>query len=63
MNNITTQWPNSISSEKRNTILQIIYANMEDTDDREEWLEHLASASNEQDADEIIESLSNNNDL
>lgn len=63
MNNITAQWPNSISSEKRNAILQIIYANMEDTDDREKWLDNLESISDEEDANEVIESLSNNNDL
>lgn len=59
MNTIATQWPDTIISEnKRSTILDLIYANMEDSERREEWLENIESISSE-DADEIIESLSN----
>ena len=63
MNTLATQWPNILSEQKRNIVIQLIYANTESNDEREEWLDHLESASDEQDADDIIKSLSNNNDL
>jgi hypothetical protein len=51
-----TQWPETISDEKRNYILQLIYSNTSN-DDREKWLDYLESASSVNDADDIAESL------
>ena len=60
MNTITNQWPDTISNEKRNFILQLIFTNTKNSFDREQWLEYLESASDEQEANEIIKGLSSN---
>jgi len=60
MQTITSQWPDAMPDQKRNAILQLIFANTECDEDRDRLLNFLESASNECDADEIIESLSNN---
>ena len=62
MNTITTQWPNAMSNEKRNFILQLIFTKTQSSHAREKWLDFLESASDEQEADEIIENLSNDSD-
>lgn len=58
MQNITAEWQDAMSDQKRNAILQLIFANTEGDDEREKWLEHLESASDEQDADEMVAILS-----
>ena len=55
MNATIQQWPETISKRKKNLIMQLIFRNIEE-DKREEWLEKLESAY-ENDADEIVQSL------
>ena len=52
-----TQWPETISDEKRNFILQLILSNTSN-EERDQWLDYLESASTSDDADEIMASLS-----
>jgi hypothetical protein len=54
----TTQWPDAISEQKRKRIIQLIYERIGSSDEREEWLNELESAS-ECDADEILNGLLN----
>lgn len=54
----TTQWEDAMSEQKRKRIIQLIYERIGSSDEREQWLNELESAS-EYDADEIIKSLSN----
>lgn len=56
--NTTTQWPDAISDQKRKRIIQLIYERIGSSDEREQWLNELESAS-EWDADEIMGSLLN----
>lgn len=56
--NITTQWPDAISDQKRRHIIQLIYERVAGSDEREYWLNELESAS-ECDADEMLSSLLN----
>ena len=56
--NITTQWPDAISEQKRIHITQLIYERVAGRDEREYWLNELESAS-ECDADEILKGLLN----
>jgi len=63
MNTITTQWPDAISERKRDFIIQLIFQHIEGSDERERYLSELESISNENDADDIVKSLSNINEL
>jgi hypothetical protein len=53
--NTITQWPNAISEQKKNALIQLIYSNTQDNT-LEEWLSYLESAS-EEDTDEITRIL------
>ena len=57
MDTTPTQWPDAtISGEKRELILQLIYANSQNGQELEDLLNELESA-HVPDADEIIEKL------
>jgi len=56
MNATTQQWPDAISEKKRCLIIQLIYNKIEDDEEREQWLNRVSSAT-ENDADEIVKSL------
>ena len=57
MQTITSEWQDAMPDQKRNAILQLIFANTECDEDREEWMDQLESASDEYDADEIEQML------
>lgn len=54
--NTTTQWPETISGRKRDSIIQLIFQNVADDAEREQYLDELETAS-EYDANEILKSL------
>ncbi|MDO8565827.1 MAG: hypothetical protein Q7S04_01405 [Candidatus Moranbacteria bacterium] len=56
MNTTITQWPETISGRKRDSIIQLIFQNIENDEEREQYLDELETAS-EYDANEILKSL------
>lgn len=56
MNTTTTQWPETISGKKRDSIIQLIFQNIESDEEREQYLDELESTA-ECDANQIIKSL------
>lgn len=56
MNATIQQWPDAISERKKNLITQLIFRNIIEENEREQWLEKLERAD-ENDADEIVQSL------
>jgi len=56
MNATIQQWPDAISEKKRCLIIQLIYNKIADSEEREQWLDRISSAT-ENDADEIVKSL------
>jgi hypothetical protein len=56
MNATIQNWPDAISEKKRCLIIQLIYNKIEDDEEREQWLDRISSAT-ENDADEIVKSL------